>query len=475
MADCFISYRRIPSAPVATILKSILENRYELDVYLDTTRVDSTTIPFPQRLMQAITDASVFICLLGEREGQHTLQSEWVIREIEQAYHLRKFCIPVFQEGYYPLPGMPPAVDYLLSFDGIHIFDQMNIMIDESVERLAYLIRPPRPWWARYRNLIILLLMLIVSIFIMVAVDRNSSNIPSSTPNTPLLVETSSFHDTEVVIVDMPLGISNLYTLDINTGNTQQLTDSTANEDTPAISPDRQMVAFSSDRDGNDEIFVMNADGSNIRQLTFTDNTHNFSPAWSPDGLRIAFINDNGISAIDLSTGEVLQILDISTYQFSLLRRVAWLSNLSLVFPAYSDTTNNSELYTLNIVEVFRQPKQLTNIDGHIINCVVSPDGEEILFISNHFGYDAIVSLPRWIPHENQITSLTPLTGTAPEQINYVNAPHFPIYMPDQNKIVFSIFADGYNIAVLDRTTREIRQLTFTEYYTGFIPRQYPG
>lgn len=132
----------MPSAPVATALQAKLESRHGINAYVDTTRTDGTKVSFPERLMTAIADAPVFVCLLGERDGQHTLESEWVLKEIQQAYDLRKFCIPVFQESYRPLPDMPPAVDYLLGFDGVHILDQKNIMIDESVRQLAELIQP---------------------------------------------------------------------------------------------------------------------------------------------------------------------------------------------------------------------------------------------------------------------------------------------------------------------------------------------
>ncbi len=50
-------------------------------------------------------------------------------------------------------------------------------------------------------------------------------------------------------------------------------------------------IAFVSDRDGDDEIYVMNADGSGVEQLTFNDSVDG-DPSWSPDGGRIVFVSD---------------------------------------------------------------------------------------------------------------------------------------------------------------------------------------
>jgi len=56
----------------------------------------------------------------------------------------------------------------------------------------------------------------------------------------------------------------------------------------PAWSPDGAEIAFDGNRDNNDGIFVMNADGSNIVALTHPDGIDDF-PTWSSDGARIAF------------------------------------------------------------------------------------------------------------------------------------------------------------------------------------------
>ena len=59
----------------------------------------------------------------------------------------------------------------------------------------------------------------------------------------------------------------------------------------PTLSPDRTKVAFVSYRDGNHEIYVMGADGSAPTNITQHD-ARNYSPAWSPDGRQVAFVSD---------------------------------------------------------------------------------------------------------------------------------------------------------------------------------------
>jgi len=56
----------------------------------------------------------------------------------------------------------------------------------------------------------------------------------------------------------------------------------------PSLSPDGSKITFSSERGGRPMIYVMNADGSNVKRLTFKG-VYNSSPSWSPDGHKIAF------------------------------------------------------------------------------------------------------------------------------------------------------------------------------------------
>jgi formylglycine-generating enzyme required for sulfatase activity len=141
MADAFISYRRDPSYAIADAVHEKLKSRHGIDAYLDVERRDSNKVTFPERLMRAIEESPTFICFLADK----TLESEWVRKEIQRAYELKKHCIPVFQESYKPVDG-DEALDYLLSFDGVHIFDKRGLMVNESVAQIAELvIRHPIP------------------------------------------------------------------------------------------------------------------------------------------------------------------------------------------------------------------------------------------------------------------------------------------------------------------------------------------
>jgi TolB protein len=59
----------------------------------------------------------------------------------------------------------------------------------------------------------------------------------------------------------------------------------------PQVSPDARQIVFVSDRDGDYDLYLMEADGDNLRQLTQNDVTDRI-PSWSPDGAWIVFSSD---------------------------------------------------------------------------------------------------------------------------------------------------------------------------------------
>ncbi len=135
MTSIFISYRRQPSAMLATLLARELQAR-DFEVYVDTQRLDSAGA-FPDRLKDGIETSDVFICLVGDT----TFESEWVLEEVKTALHYGKPMIPVFQESYQQGAATPNTVfKQLLDYDGILIFDVKNVYIDQSIDVLARMI-----------------------------------------------------------------------------------------------------------------------------------------------------------------------------------------------------------------------------------------------------------------------------------------------------------------------------------------------
>lgn len=82
-------------------------------------------------------------------------------------------------------------------------------------------------------------------------------------------------------------GNSEIYVVNADGTGLARLTHDDARDLDPTWSPDGKRIAFASDRAGDFDIYVMDADGSNpVRR---TQGGPSFSPAWSPDGRQIAF------------------------------------------------------------------------------------------------------------------------------------------------------------------------------------------
>jgi len=145
-------------------------------------------------------------------------------------------------------------------------------------------------------------------------------------------------------------------------------------------------IAFASNRTGKYQIYVINADGSNERQLT-NDGANNgqFGLTWSPDGKHIVYTSDR--VAHDFTQ---LFIMD-SDGSNSKLLTFDLFSAPEDVYPAYSPdgkhlvferlTRNHWEILSMNADGT--NIKNLTNSQGKDQSPSWSPDGKHIVFESN--------------------------------------------------------------------------------------------
>jgi TolB protein len=92
-----------------------------------------------------------------------------------------------------------------------------------------------------------------------------------------------------VVVVPCTGGM--LMTVNADGSNLRRLHSTYAGSARPSWSPDGRRIAFSTPAGGTafHDVFVINSDGTGLRNLTKTTGVDDYEPAWSPDGKRIAF------------------------------------------------------------------------------------------------------------------------------------------------------------------------------------------
>lgn len=154
----------------------------------------------------------------------------------------------------------------------------------------------------------------------------------------------------------------------------ERLTNNEAKDKAPAWSSDGKKIAFSSDRRGNFDIFVMNADGSEPIQLTY-DLADDILPEWSLDNSKIAFTSkrdeDYEIYVLDVHDRSETRL----TYSFK-----------QDCYPSWSPDGKRIAFTSMR--------------DGDLEIYLMDYKGENLIQLTNNNVDDAI---PRWSPDGNKI------------------------------------------------------------------------
>ncbi len=93
---------------------------------------------------------------------------------------------------------------------------------------------------------------------------------------------------------DNPGSDDELYFLNIEDGSVVRLTDNEVHDTNARLSPDGSKIVYSTFTGTDWDLFIMDTNGGNKRNLTNDDKVFNDSPAWSPDGTKIVFSASDG-------------------------------------------------------------------------------------------------------------------------------------------------------------------------------------
>ena len=229
-------------------------------------------------------------------------------------------------------------------------------------------------------------------------------------------------------------------------GPIRRLTHSRASDRSPTWSPDGTQIAFHSYRDGDWDIFVMNADGTNRRRLTHSSASDAF-PAWSPDGTQITFhshrYGDWDVFVMNANGTNLRRLTDNNASD----RSPTWSPDGTQI-AFVSDRAGNDEIYVMDADGEDEYLRRLTDNSASDRSPTWSPDGRRIAFRSYRDGdWDIFVMNANG-------TNLRRLTHSwASDQS--------PAWPPDGTQIAFQSSRDGdWDIFVMNANGTNLRRLT---------------
>lgn len=267
--------------------------------------------------------------------------------------------------------------------------------------------------------------------------------------------------DGSTILFDL---LGDLYTLPIDGGDATPLTEGMAIDRQPRYSPDGERILFVSDRGGADEVWVMNADGSEAKALTRGDDGPYISPAWAPDGEYIAVARQerglfklrlyhvDGGSGVAMIAGEDNARLNTLGPAFTPDGRHVWFAHKQGGFGGYNMTLPQWQLGVHDrwTGEVFAQGRLI----GSGMRPLVSPDGRWLVYATRHEEQTGLrlrdlgSGEDRWLAY--------PVTRDDQESFGALDLMPGASFLPDSSALVTTIDGGLVRIAIPDGALSEI-------------------
>lgn len=222
---------------------------------------------------------------------------------------------------------------------------------------------------------------------------------------------------THVAFTSNVNGNYEIYVLNIATGQSVALTNNNWDDLYPTWSPDGKQIAFTTNRDSNWDIYVMDADGKNPPQRLTTDPVYEGNPVWSPDGARIAYVQGRDAQRdIMVMNADGSDPQPLTTRASSADYSPAWSPDGSQM-AFVSNRSGNADIYVVdtscigNSDTCDQAAVDITSSNqGDDVDPAWRPDGEQLVFASVREGAKS-ADLYLMDPDGNNVLQITQTDG----------------------------------------------------------------
>ncbi|HKW57011.1 MAG TPA: amidohydrolase family protein [Candidatus Acidoferrum sp.] len=190
--------------------------------------------------------------------------------------------------------------------------------------------------------------------------------------------------------------VGDIYTLPIEGGTAKLISGGMAFDSQPKFSPDGKWIAFISDREGSENVWIMHPDGTGVKQVSKDPNNDFASPSWAPDGNYIYVSKESGLDTFEI-----------------------WMYHV--------DGGSG-----VQITKAKPTPNTPRNQRGNAIGVVASPDGKYLYYAKRQGGFAYNAQFPLW-----EVARRDRKTGDEDVLMHQQDSSFRPVLSPDGTQLLY--------------------------------------